>query len=138
MTEETPLPQPDPAAPPPPAPVEKPIFRAAAARQRTVTLEWPLSFQGREYETIIVKRLTVQQLADFWESLKGKPENDAVRFPIYFDHDDNAVPAEVLASLDPDDNEVLQKVVLDFLPRQFRAAAASDSSPPAGEPTAFS
>lgn len=118
--------------------IEAPIFLSADARQKVVPLEWPLSFQGRDYEAVVVRRMTVQQIADFAESIKGKAADERVHFPVYFDRDGNAIPTQVLDNLDPDDDDALQKVALDFLPRRFRTETASVSSPPAGEPTASS
>lgn len=114
---------------------DAPHFLDARPRFRIVTLEWPLSFGGKEYREIHVVRLTAAEVSAFQESLKSLPPDAEVRWPIYRDAEGASIPDDVLDGLDDDDSLELDKAVRDFLPRRFRAAPAIASAPPSGEPT---
>lgn len=114
---------------------DSPQFLDARPRFRVVTLEWPLSFGGKEYRDVHVVRLTAAEVSAFQEGLKALPADAEVRWPIYRDAEGAPIPDAVLDGLDDDDSLELDKAVRDFLPRRFRAAPAIASAPPSGEPT---
>lgn len=112
----------------------KPVFLNAAARRRCVALQWPLEYDGRVYAEILVRRLTVGEVAAWVESLKAGGNN--AHMPIYVDAAGAPIPAAVIDALDDDDGAALDEVVRDFLPRRFRGLQESASDPAAGENSA--
>lgn len=96
------------AAPPPPK------FVGGPPRSRTVTLTYPVEYDGKVYRTITVTRMTVAQVRDFTVQVSDDP--DGARLPMF------DAPKEVMDALDPDDYAEVDRVVLDFLPRNMRAA----------------
>jgi hypothetical protein len=112
-----------------------PAFLDGRPRFRTIPLEWPLNFGGKEYREIQVSRLTAQDVAAFQDSLKALPDGAKVVWPVFRDADGAPLPAGLLDALDADDSLELDKAALDFLPRQFRANRTSDSAPASGEAT---
>ena len=95
-------------------------------------LEWPVEWNGRTYESVTLRRLTVAEVAAFVESLKDLPEGAKIRWPIFCDENGAPMPPEVMDALDADDSDALDKAALDFLPRRFRgepeAGAASTTA----------
>lgn len=111
-----------------------PVFLNAAARRRSVTLQWPLEYDGRVYAEIFIRRLTVAEVAAWVESLKAGDGNS--HMPIYVDAAGAPIPDAVIDALDDDDGVALDEVVRDFLPRRFRGQQESVSDPAAGENSA--
>jgi hypothetical protein len=118
----------------PPAP---PQFVDAAARRKTIDLDYPVTYEGRTYTRIHLQRLTAQEVADWFESVAGK-EGGKIRFPLFRDDDGAHIPDAVLDGLDTDDRDVIDKATIDFLPRRFRGVMASASEPQAGDTIAQS
>lgn len=107
-----------------------PRFVGGKPREQVVELDWPMEFDGKIYERVTIRRLTVAEIAAFTEHAmkEGNP------WPAMFD-----LPREVLEALDPDDQDRIADVALDFLPRRLRTLAesqAAEQTPPAGADTA--
>lgn len=109
-----------------------PAFVNAAARRRSVKLQWPLEYDGRVYDEICVRRLTVAEVAAWVEGLKAGGENPHPHMPIYVDAAGAPIPDVVIDALDDDDGAALDEVVRDFLPRRFRGLQDSASGPADG------
>lgn len=123
-----------------PAEKAKEAARIVADRPRakTINLEWPIAFDGKEYRKITLARLTAADVAKFQtelESLLASNPDASLRFPLFRDEAGELIPNEVLDALDDDDRYELDRAALDFLPRRFRALAESDSAPAGGENT---
>ncbi|ACB96731.1 phage tail assembly protein [Beijerinckia indica] len=111
-----------------------PRFIGGKTRVKTIRLEYPLEYNGREYREISIARLTVKDVEEFIESLKTRD----VRLPIYRDEAGDLIPEEVLDALDDDDLVTLEAAARDFLPRRFQGLSESGSDPGNGatiEPT---
>jgi hypothetical protein len=125
--------EPKPAVAPPPA---APRFIGGAARSTTISLDWPVEYDGVVYEGIVLRRLTTDEVAKFLDKINGQPADAKVTFPVFRTADDSEIPDEVLSALDDDDMTKLNEAAASFLPRRFRAAPESDSSPLNGGSTA--
>ncbi|WP_336801816.1 phage tail assembly protein [Kaistia sp. MMO-174] len=101
------------------------VYDNEAARFEVVPLEWPVTINGVRFERIVVRRMTVNDIATFIENAAKSPDQ-ITRFPMY------DVPDEVLGLLDADDGERIEEVSQRFLPRRFRAAKASQPIPSDG------
>ncbi|WP_051949255.1 hypothetical protein [Methylosinus sp. PW1] len=108
---------------------EAPKFVGGAARFKSVTLAWPLAYDGAIYDHVNLHRLTAKEVADWVESIK---EKDSVRFPIYRDDSGASIPDVVLDALDDDDRLALDEAAKDFLPRRFQDVESDGSGPAAG------
>ncbi len=118
-----------------PAAPAAPQFISRSARGKTIDLEWPLEFEGVEYHAIEVRRLTFGEVEAWQKSIANLPDDAPVVIPIYFRPDGVRVPDTVMRALDDDDKARLDKAALDFMPRRFRAAPASDTAPADGGST---
>ncbi len=117
------------------APLDKEArFLSERPRRKTIDLEWPVSFEGREYRSITLIRLTAGDVSKFQEEieqlLKNTPDA-ALRFPIFRDANNAPIPDAVLEALDDDDKFELDRAAADFLPRRFRGIAEPVSGPDA-------
>jgi hypothetical protein len=112
----------------------KPSFVGDRPREKRISLEWPVAYDGKTYSAITLRRLTVAEVSDFIESLDGETK---LRVPMFFDDDGAAIPAAVMAALDDDDAAEIDEASVAFLPRRFRAApektTETASAPSAGE-----
>ena len=100
-------------------------------RGRLVTLEWPVVFDGRTFEAILLKRLTAREVATFMKAVGAASPDESFAWPIFFAPDGEPLPDGLLDALDDDDRLALDKAALDFLPRRFRGAETSASAPAA-------
>lgn len=92
-------------------PPAAPSFVKAKDRFRTIDLTWPLEYDGKVYDRVTVRRMTGIDLIAFVE----QPRDSAAPTLPMFD-----VPQAVIDALDPDDAELVNKAVQDFLPRALR------------------
>lgn len=108
--------------------IEPPRFVGGKTRSETVPLEWPIEYDGRVWDAITVRRMTVLDIRAFHEMvLASKDDNKArIRFPMF------DAPFEVLDALDDDDAQAVNEVVTRFLPRRFRAEEDSGPDSTAG------
>lgn len=108
---------------------EKKPARIVSARPRSkeIDLQWPVEFDGREYKTITLVRLTAAEVAEFQSEIESLLKNDPdtrVRFPLFRDESGETIPDEVMDALDDDDRFALEEAAADFLPRRFRGSPA--------------
>ena len=96
-----------------------------AKRSETVTLEWPVEYDGKVWTEIEVRRMTASHIRDFYESL-GDEDSKPARFPMF------DAPDVVMDALDVDDEMKVQEVAQRFLPR--RVTGAKEASGPTLEP----
>lgn len=106
---------------------DAPVYDNAAARFEEVRLDWPFTFEGRRYETITVRRMTMKDVSAFVAKAKEAGPGALVHYPMF------DVPDEVLDLLDPDDDDRVSEVVERFLPRRFRSSSAPSVPATGGE-----
>lgn len=109
-------------------------FVGGKSRAKTVALDWPVEFGGKEYREVHVSRLTVKEVADFIDGLDDDAGVTMARLPMFRDAAGDLIPDAVLSALDDDDKFALDEAARDFLPRRFRAAPEETSPPAAGAP----
>jgi hypothetical protein len=119
---------------------EDSVARIVSDRPRaaTITLEWPIAYDGRVYATITVARLTAAEVAHFQEEIVQLLDSGAdakVRLPLFRDARGELIPDAVMDALDDDDRLALDEAAASFLPRRFRGLAARDSGPDIGATT---
>lgn len=96
-------------------------------RAKTIDLQWPVEFNGREYRSVTLVRLTAGEVAAFQseiEKLLSADPDAKVRFPLFRDERGESIPDEVMDALDDDDRYSLEESAADFLPRRFRGSPA--------------
>lgn len=98
-----------------PAVKPAPKFVSQKERFRTVTLEWPIEYDGKVYDSVTVRRMTTSEVAEFIDQVRADAKSASLPM---FD-----VPKEVVDALDADDAEAVNKAVNDFLPRSLRLEA---------------
>ena len=114
---------------------EAPQFLSDRPRLKTIDLQWPVSYLGREYRSVTLKRLTARDVARFQDELDALLKNNpdaSLRFPMFSDEAGQPIPDAVLDALDDDDRFELDRAAADFLPRRFRGIAEPSSGPDAG------
>jgi hypothetical protein len=108
-------------------------------RHATITLDWPIEFEGTTYTEIGLRRLTAGEVAAFMDTARAKVEADPEanpRAPIFIDADGEPIPDGLFDALDDDDGFKLDGAAKDFLPRRFQAVPrVSDSTPMDGSDT---
>jgi hypothetical protein len=110
-------------------------------RLKTIDLEWPVAFAGKDYRAITVSRLTAAEVARFQSEIENLLRSDPdakVRLPLFRDERGEPIPDEVMDALDDDDRLALDEAAANFLPRRFRGLAEQDSGPDIGATTAAS
>jgi hypothetical protein len=124
----------DPAASAAIAPI---AFVTPSVRETLVQLTYPIESGGRIIDRVMIRRLTVAQVANFMMELKALQKVDAeatARWPMYCDINGDVMPDAVIDALDDDDGSAIEEIISDFLPRRFRASpAARDTAPVNGE-----
>lgn len=99
---------------------DKAKIAGGPSRSKVVKLTWPVEYDGTIYDQITVRRLTVGEIDDHLRL--NQDLVNAGTPPKYFRWPMFDVPEEVLVALDPDDEDELNKVAEDFLPRRLKAA----------------
>ena len=117
-----------------PAPVNDAVtIDNAASRMKIFPLAWPVTYQGKCYEQIGLRRMTAKEVSDFVARIEaeGRINPDAIlRFPLFVDETGVAIPDAVLDGLDADDADMLNTAAIDFLPRRFRASIPEPATAP--------
>ncbi len=87
-------------------------FVGVAGRSRSlrVELDWPIEFDGKIYDHIIIKRATIGEWRRYFEAMA---EGARLPMPCFSE------PLEVIDSLDTDDDDKIQMVLDDFFPKRF-------------------
>lgn len=110
------------------APAKKPArIMSDRPRAKTVDLQWPVEFDGREYKSITLVRMTAGEVAAFQEEIEkllNSNPDARVRFPLFRDDRGETIPDDVMDALDDDDRFALEEAAADFLPRRFRVSPA--------------
>lgn len=91
------------------------ILPAGFPSEKSIVLQVPVSFQGKTYTEINLRRLKGR---DFSRLQKLQDDEDLGLLSIISD-----APAEVLNELDADDFVTVSEAARDFLPRALRQAA---------------
>ena len=94
----------------------------------TVTLDYPVEFDGVVWDKIVVRSPTVAVVADFAERVSAAGGAN-LRLPMF------DAPDEVLDALHLDDDDRLSEVADRFLPRRFRVEAKAATASASGEPS---
>jgi hypothetical protein len=109
---------------------ERPVIPVARivtdkVREKTVTLEYPVEFDGKLYTEIRVHRVTVKDVDAYFDRIKGEGSGFV---PPMVD-----CPQEVWDVMDADDQQAVDEAALPFWPRRLKAAFGSILDP--GETT---
>lgn len=98
------------------APAEKPVARIKTdvPREKTVPLQWPVEFGDALYESIVIRRITGGEVADYMDRLQ---RGERLMPPVV------DCPVEVYEAMDADDQFMVDEAAMDFLPRQLKTAA---------------
>lgn len=102
-----------------------PSFIDPLKRLKVFPLAYPVAYAGKEYDVVVVRRLTVGEVESFLDRLRQLREGDpnaALRWPMCVDRSGEPLPEAVLDGLDDDDASLIEKAIADFLPRRFRAS----------------
>lgn len=94
-------------------------FVGAAKPFREIALRFPFEWDGRRIDTIIARRLSVQQLGDFFESLPDDGAYD--RMAVYGLM--CGLPAAVIRALPDADGAAVTGACFDFLPPSLGGAS---------------
>jgi hypothetical protein len=113
-------------------------FLDPSGRSRAFTLKHPVVVNGRAYREIRLVRLTVAEVAQFFEAVNAGEKLSVIAWPVYRDENGEPIPLAVLNALDDDDGLTIEQGLRDFLPRRLQAFMDGAGAPPAGEPTASS
>lgn len=94
----------------------------ASRRCETLQLEWPLTVDGEVIDSIIVRRMTVGDVAGWQQRLAAVPEDEraSVVLPMLFLPSGAPVTPALAAALDSDDDSRIEEVMSRFLPRFLR------------------
>lgn len=121
----TPVPKPStPAAPTPEAALPRLLLDGDRSRKRTIKLEWPVEYDGRRYDEIVVRRMIGAEVTRLSDLIVAEFD-DSDLFALVCD-----TPAVVIRALDQDDWLAVREAVLSFLPRRFREVFASTGAKP--------
>lgn len=118
---------------------QSPRYVSDKPRHATITLDWPIEFEGTTYTEIGLRRLTAGEVAAFMDAARAKVEADPdanPRAPIFVDANGEPIPDALFDALDDDDGFKLDEAAQGFLPRRFQGAPrVSDSTPTDGSDT---
>ncbi len=117
---------PTPAAPEPVAPAPpKPRFVSGLELEAKVMLGFPIEYDGKVYDAVTVRRLTIGTLAEFLEARGEEPRAAPVfRYPIYFDAGGAPMPDVVMDALEMSDHAKIRAATDRFLPPGLMGAGA--------------
>ena len=130
-----------PAAPAPPAriPLVLPAshFTDRSKVVKAVPLAYPVTFAGRDWTAIHLRRLSVAQIAAVFANHSANvavnPEA-RLELPIFIDETGADLPDGLLDQLDPDDTEAVNEAAAGFMPRRFKVLTdPAPSSPETGD-----
>jgi hypothetical protein len=100
-------------------------------RSMPIALTWPVACDGKTYDTVVVRRLSTREVADF---ITAVSEDPGARLPLFCDVDGHEIPKAVFEAMDRDDTDALNEAAEDFLPRVLRQTADAPT-PQTGEPS---
>lgn len=94
-----------------------PRFISGRPRSKVLTLENPITYEGREYREITIVRLNAKEVENLLAAIN---RGESARFPIFRDGVGAVIPEIVLDSLDDDDSLALDEAAADFIPKRFK------------------
>jgi hypothetical protein len=100
----------------------KPVFDNDDRRHKTIDLQWPFTYDGKRIDRVVIKRMTQAEVAGFVEAVKIARESGSTEdtyFPMFYDTDGFLLSDDIMRAMDADDNDALNEVAGDFLPRRF-------------------
>ena len=92
-------------------------------RTSSYTLQWPIDYNGRTITQLLLKRVTVGEIAE-WQKKSEETKGDS-RLPIFVMMDGSDISEDVWAAMDVDDMDALSEAAMDFLPKRYRALMES-------------
>lgn len=92
------------------------------ATEAKVPLEFPFEWEGKNVDTIVLKRLTVGEVGDLIDTLPDNFDNYDIYAAMC------GLPASVLRGLIDVDGQKVAEVGYDFLPRLFQTATESTNA----------
>nr|USU31596.1 hypothetical protein NG677_20105 [Methylobacterium sp. OTU13CASTA1] len=98
---------------------------------------WTYQHEGRTYDGVRVKRLTVAEVRALMAAQRAAEASDpdaSLPLPIYVDEEGAPIPQVVMNGLMDDDLAATERVAADFFPARFRTTPA-DSSSASGDAT---
>lgn len=123
---------PAPAPEPPP-----PVFAPGRERSASFPLDWPVTYGGVTYTTLVLRRPSAREIGVYLEALA---DGARIPLPVFFTPEGDAVPFQVIDALDSDDDDRIFGRLNDFLPdrllRAINVVSGPSSIPPSGETTA--
>lgn len=96
-----------------------------------VPLRWSYQHEGRTFDAVTVKRLTVSEVRALTAAQRAAEEKDpdaSVPFPIFVDDEGVPIPQPVMDAMLDDDMVALERAADDFFPARFRARPDASSS----------
>lgn len=115
MENATETPEPVITEPEAPAPPQIGFAAGGKARERNVTLDWPLMVDGNDLKVITVRRLTGGEVVKLQEALTSEGASDAVMLSHFTGHSEHTIN-----QLDQDDFDSVKETVFNFLPKRMR------------------
>ena len=100
-------------------PKDPPKFVNEQGRFEIVKLDWPVEYDGKVWDQIKVMRTTIKQWRTHWETIVSGGVSEV---PMY------DAPQIVMDSLDPDDDEKVEKAMERFFPQRYRRTESEPSS----------
>jgi hypothetical protein len=125
-----------PAAPAPPLQEPPPpVFVGGRPRAAVIDLDFPVSYDGRTFDKVMLRRPTSGEVAAFFQTLATE---GFTNFPVFFTPEGEPIPFAVINALDPDDDDKLGERIMEFVPRRLLAPGldAAGSASVSGEPAA--
>lgn len=95
-----------------------------------VSLKWTYAHEGKTYDAVTIKRLTVAEVRALTAAQREAEEKDpnaALPLPIFVDDAGAPIPQAVMDGMMDDDLVAVERVAVDFFPARFRARP--DASP---------
>lgn len=96
-----------------------------------VPLRWSYQHDGRTFDAVTVKRLTVAEIRALTAAQRAAEEKDpdaSLPFPIFVDDDGAPIPQAVMDAMLDDDMVALERAADDFFPARFRTRPDASSS----------
>jgi len=88
-------------------------------RSADISLEWPVEFDGKLYESVTVRRVSGKDVDDFIRASAALQEGERQpQLPVL------DFPREVYDEMDDDDRLRVEEALLPFLPRRLMLGAA--------------
>lgn len=91
-------------------------------RSKTISLDWPLEYDGQTFDKVTCRRVTGKEVEDFLAAVSAKEEGDpSLMLPTI------ECPRAVYDAMDDDDRLRVDEVAFDFLPRRLKDMAGGST-----------